>query len=85
MLDLGSLKKLSLLNPNLSCWNRTNQRKVPRHDVKRTNTERFFFSKPLLLTLYPNTKTLIDTEKFSPEASNDDKSSHKHRLPPKGA
>ena len=40
---------------------------VQRHDVKHTNTERFFFSKPLLPTLYPSTKTLIDTEKILPE------------------
>ena len=36
---------------------------VQRHE----NTERIFFSKPLLPTLYPRTMTLIDTEKFSPE------------------
>ena len=28
---------------------------VQRHDVKHTDTERFFFSKPLLPTLYPST------------------------------
>ena len=36
---------------------------VQRHDVKHTDTERFFFSKPLLPTLYPSTKALNDTER----------------------
>ena len=36
---------------------------VQRHDVKHTDTERFFFSEPLLPTLYSSTKTLIDTER----------------------
>ena len=42
---------------------------VQRHDVKHTDTERFFFSKPLLPTLYPST----DAHKFiywgEPQAS----------------
>ena len=38
---------------------------VQRYEVKHTNVERFFFSKPLLPNLYPSTKTLIETEKFS--------------------